>query len=180
MEGRDGVGRFLPGNRLWEARSTAGPKPIFSDPADLWAACVEYFQWVEENPLKEAKAFAYEGKVIQADLPKMRAMTIAGLCIFLDVGRSTWDEWKKGRADLLEVIKRVEEVIYEQKFTGASAGLLQAQIIARDLGLADRQELSGVNGGPIQTEDVSPADKVRARLDAIAGRATGSASEAGA
>jgi hypothetical protein len=39
----------------------------------------------------------------------------------------------------------------------------------------DRQavEHSGPNGGPIQTEATSPADRLKARLDEIAGRATG-------
>lgn len=161
MEGRDEAGRFQPGNRIWEARSRAGLKPIFENGDALWEACVGYFQWVEDNPLHEAKAFAYEGKVTVADLPKMRAMTIAGLCIFLEVGRSTWDEWKKERADLAEVIERVEEIIYEQKFTGASAGLLQPQIIARDLGLVDRKEHTGLKGGPIETRALSDEEVTR-------------------
>lgn len=143
MSGRDEVtGRFLPGNRFWEERSSAGPKPIFTDPDKLWDACVEYFEWVDENPLHEAKAFAYEGSVTVEAMPKMRAMTINGLCLFLDVGLSTWAEWKKDRSDLAEVITRAEQVIYEQKFTGASAGLLVPNIIARDLGLVEKSDLN--------------------------------------
>lgn len=38
-------------------------------------------------------------------------------------------------------------------------------------------ELTGKNDGPIQVEDVSPAEKLRGRLDAIASRATGSTAE---
>ena len=67
-------------------------------------------------------------------------MTIGGLCIFLDVSHDTWIEWRKTRADLSEVITRVESIIYEQKFTGAAADLLNSNIIARELGLADRSE----------------------------------------
>lgn len=149
---RDDKGRFLPGNRFWEARSSAGPKPKFEGPEPLWAACCEYFAWNHANPLKEAKAFAYEGVVTLAELPKMRAMTISGLCMFLDVTHDTWIEWRKTRSDLSEVITRAEAVIFRQKFEGASADLLNANIIARDLGLADKKELTGANGGPIQTE----------------------------
>lgn len=73
----------------------------------------------------------------------MRAMTIDGLCQFLDVTMSTWSEWRSSRPDLSEVMMRAESIIRRQKFEGASANILNANIIARDLGLADKQELSG-------------------------------------
>lgn len=78
------------GNRFWEQRSSHGRKPIFEDPEQLWEAACEYFEWVTDNPLEEAKAFAYEGVVTVEDLPKMRAMTIQGLCFFLDISDETW------------------------------------------------------------------------------------------
>lgn len=121
-------------------RSSHGRKPIFADPDVLWDACVEYFDWVEKNPLQEAQAFAYQGDVKLQDLPKLRAMTISGLCIFLDIDRSTWSDYGK-RDDFIPIVTRVEEVIRTQKFEGAAAGLLNPNIIARDLGLADKQEL---------------------------------------
>jgi hypothetical protein len=174
MADRDGAGRFLPGNRLWEARSSAGPKPKFDGPEKLWDACVEYFQWCHDNPLQEAKAFSYEGVVTVEALPKMRAMTIGGLCLFLDVTERQWREWRNEggdyfRPDLLPVITRAEAIIYEQKFTGAAADLLNSNIIARDLGLADKKELSGPDGGPIKTEEVS--DSAERFTRAIAGLA---------
>ncbi len=137
------------GNSFWKARSSHGRKPIFSSADQLWDACVEYFQWVEENPLKESQAFAYQGEVKVSEIPKMRAMTLAGLCIFLDINRSTWDEYRV-KDDFSEVSTRVDEVIKAQKFEGAAAGLLNASIIARDLGLSDKNELTGKGGDPIQ------------------------------
>lgn len=134
--------QFAPGNQLWKARSSHGRKPIFPTPDALEAACIEYFEWVEANPLKEAQAFAYQGTVKLQELPKMRAMTLAGLCIFLDIDRTTWAEYAK-RDDFTPVTTRIEETIRDQKFSGAAAGLLNANIIARDLGLADKQEQSG-------------------------------------
>lgn len=124
------------GNRFWEARSSHGRNPIFESPEQLWNACVEYFQWVDDNPLHEAQAFAYQGVVTVESLPKMRAMTIDGLCIFLDIGRRTWDDYRQ-REDFVPVTTRVDEIIRDQKFAGASAGLLNANIIARDLGLKE-------------------------------------------
>jgi hypothetical protein len=130
------------GNQFWKARSTHGRAPIFANPDVLWAACAEYFEWVEQNPLWESKPFAFQGVVTVENLPKMRAMTISGLCIFLDIARSTWDEYRANK-DFSGITTQVEEIIRTQKFEGASADLLNPSIIARDLGLADKQEHSG-------------------------------------
>ncbi|MGJ5075484.1 DNA-packaging protein [Bradyrhizobium oligotrophicum] len=136
------------GNRFWEARSSHGRKPIFSSPEELWTAACEYFDWVEANPLHEAKAFGSKDGVQTVNLPKMRAMSVGGLCIFLDIVPSTWVEYRK-REGFSDVCTRVDEVIRAQKFQGAAAELLNPAIIARDLGLADKQELTGAEGAPL-------------------------------
>lgn len=130
------------GNQFWKMRSSHGRKPIFSDPEQLWEACQEYFEWVQDTPLYEAKAMAVKTHVEVVSLPKMRAMTIVGLCIFLDIDRTTWMEYGR-REDFSKTVARVEDIIYSQKFEGAAADLLNPNIIARDLGLADKKEHSG-------------------------------------
>lgn len=137
-----------PGNQFWKARSSHGRKPIFEKPEQLLEACCEYFQWVEENPLFESKLTTYKGKSKLEQIPKMRAMTLAGLCIFLDIARQTWDNYKE-IDDFLEVTGWVDDVIQDQKFSGAAADLLNANIIARDLGLKDKSELSTKDGNPL-------------------------------
>jgi hypothetical protein len=137
------------GNSFWRVRSSHGRKPIFASPQELEDACEEYFEWVEANPLKEAKPFCHQGVVTIAELPKMRAMTLDGLCIFLDIDRVTWRNYC-AREDFITVTARVEDIIRTQKFAGAAADLLNANIIARDLGLADKSEFAGKDGGPIK------------------------------
>ncbi|MGJ4954613.1 terminase small subunit [Bradyrhizobium sp. HKCCYLRH2015] len=139
------------GNRFWMARTTHGRDLLFSSPDILLAACVEYFTWVEENPLYETRAFSSKDGILTAEIPKMRAMSVSGLCIFLDIVPQTWADYRK-REGFSEVCTRVDEMIRTQKFQGAAAELLNPAIIARDLGLADRSELSGVNGEPIKSE----------------------------
>jgi hypothetical protein len=130
------------GNQFWKARSKHGRDRIFASADLLWEACCEYFQWVEDNPLFEMKPFAYQGVVVQEPVAKMRAMTIGGLCIFLDIDETTWRAWRD-QEDFSTVITRVEQIIYQQKFTGAAADLLNPNIIARDLGMHDKQEQQG-------------------------------------
>lgn len=140
------------GNDFWKARSSHGRKPIFATPDDLWAAASEYFEWVEANPLWEDKIVSFQGVTTHEPIAKMRAMTLSGLCIFLDIARNSWDEYR-ARKDYLGVSHAIEEIIRTQKFEGASADLLNANIIARDLGLADKQETSGAVTVTIQTSD---------------------------
>ena len=152
------------GNRFWEARSSHGRNPKFDDPEVLRDACYQYFQWVEDNPLWEMKAFAYQGVVIQEPVAKMRAMTLSGLCLFICISEDTWATYRK-KEDFLGVCIEVERHIYNQKFSGASADLLNASIIARDLGLADKKELTGANGDPIKVESMNPEDAYKAMLE---------------
>ena len=131
------------GNQFWRARTKHGRDKLFASPEALWESCCEYFQWVEENPLWETKLFSYQGAVSEGVIPKMRAMTIGGLCLFLDIDETTWRAWRAGNdKDFTTVITKAEQIMYNQKFTGAAADLLNANIISRELGLADKSDLN--------------------------------------
>jgi hypothetical protein len=129
------------GNRFWEERSSHGRSPKFDNSDDLWSACCEYFKWVEDHPLWESKLFSYQGDVHEGVAPKMRAMTLDGLHLFLDITDQTWHNYKVRGEDFLEVINKAEKIIRYQKFTGAAADLLNPNIIARDLGLRDKTDV---------------------------------------
>jgi len=133
----------------WETYRV-GVKPVFASPEVLWNACVEYFLWVEANPLYEVKGFAYEGEVTEHEFPKIRAMTVGGLCAFIGLSEKGWHDYRD-KPDFADVCDMVDSVIRAQKFEGAAAGLLNPVIIARDLGLTERNEHSGPGGGPIST-----------------------------
>jgi hypothetical protein len=140
------------GNQFWKARTKHGRDKIFASADLLWEACLEYFQWVEDNPLWEYKSYMYQGDPVHDQLPKMRAMTIPGLCLFLDIDELTWRRWREDK-DFCTITTRAEKVMYAQKLTGAAADLLNPNIIARELGLKETatHEHTGANGGPIQT-----------------------------
>jgi len=135
------------GNKFWERRSTHGRNPIFKKPEHLLNAACEYFDWCHENPLIEMKAFASGGDVVQEPIPKMRPFTIGGLCIFLDIGTSTWSDYK-AKDDFSAVTRQIDEIIRDQKFTGAASGFFNANIIARDLGLKDASEVANTHANP--------------------------------
>lgn len=151
------------GNRFWEARSSHGRKPIFPNPEALWNAACEYFHWNEENPLIEGKICSYQGVNTIEQLPKMRAMSTTALCIFLDIDFTTWKDYQS-KEDFSQVTTRIEEIIYHQKFTGASADLLNANIIARDLGLREKADLA--LSGTVELKQL-PDEHINDRLAAL-------------
>jgi len=142
------------GNKFWEARSSYGRTKAFEAPETLWESCIEYFNWVHENPLE--KSIVYQGQVNESQVETiMRAMTIDGLCTFLDIDVKTWSNYRQadGYEEYFQVVSKVESIIRTQKFEGAAAGLLNPNIIARDLGLRDAttNEHTGPNGSALPT-----------------------------
>ena len=136
----------------WEARASIvkeqslvkpviGRPPKFQSAEILWQACTEYFRWVEDNPLYEDRIISFQGKATHEPVAKMRAMTFEGLWLFLDISHTTWARYKK-KNDFSSVTTRIETIIRKQKFEGAAADLLNPNIIARDLGLTDKQDIT--------------------------------------
>lgn len=150
------------GNRFWEFRATHGRDKIFSDEESLWESACKYFEWVEDTPLWETKVTQYQGDVIEMPIAKMRAMTIEGLCLYLNISTQTWRDYAK-RDDFIGVTSKIENVIKSQKFAGAAADLLNANIIARDLGLKEKseQEVTVVD----ELNDEERADRLAALYD---------------
>lgn len=128
------------GNQFWKLRSKHGRDTLFQNADLLWDAACEYFQWCLNNPLKEIVFVGKEGR--REIVPKVRAFTLQGLCIYLDCNTAYFRQFKETEAgkqqDFSTIVTRIEETIYNQKFEHAAAGLLNANIIARDLGLADK------------------------------------------
>lgn len=113
---------------------------LYKTPEHLARDCMSYFQWSDANPLMEERIASDGGSPVHVKVAKARPYTLAGLCLHLGISRETWINWREQRSDLSEVIRAVDDAIYRQKFDGAGAGLFNANIIARDLGLVDKSE----------------------------------------
>lgn len=132
--------RFQPGNRFWTARSSHGRKPIFTDPDQFYTACMEYFEWANNNPLLEDKVFCNGGEIIRTTIAHPIYTTIQGLCIYLDISRQTWDNYK-ANPDFLETIGIVEDMLWQNKLELTAAEFLNSNIVCREMGLRDKQEV---------------------------------------
>lgn len=125
------------GNQFWKQRSKHGTNRLFTDPSALWESATEYFEWCDQNPLPSIE---FNGKdAVECIVPKMRAYTYSGLCVYLDCDDETFHGVRELK-DFVAIYTRICKIIYTQKFEGAASGLLNASIIARDLGLIDKSE----------------------------------------
>lgn len=135
------------GNNYWQFRNKHG-RDYKYQPEQLWNEFIEYSKWIEDNPLWEEKLFSYQGEIVKDKAYKMRAMTVTAFCLFADIDMKTWENYKNNN-DFIHITTRIENSIKSQKFEGAAADLLNPNIIARDLGLADKQQTE--HSGEIKT-----------------------------
>lgn len=157
------------GNKYWEFRDKHGRNHKYT-PEGLWEEALQYFQWVEDNPLWESvlvskgitvnKGTENETTVYSTTLPKMRAMTITAFCLYADITLQTFENYEKEK-DFFGVITRIKDIIYSQKFEGASASLLNPNIIARDLGLSEKVDNKNINinSEPLTKEKIKEINK---------------------
>lgn len=159
------------GNRFWEARTTIGRDRLFDTPETLRKACIEYFDYNAENPIMINETVKFMGQADIIGVPTMSPLTIKGLCIFLDINQQTWRNYAsaEGYEDFFGVCEWAESIIHQQKFAGAAAGVFNAAIIARDLGLADKREITGKDGAPLSTitTTMTPQEAAEAYAQAI-------------
>jgi len=121
-------------DRAWAARRSPGRRRRFADPDALEAACSAHFEWCEAHPLIEQVPIVYRGEVtMMMPVPKLRPFTLAGLCVHLGIGRSTWRGYR-ARPAFSPVCDWVADAIWVQQFEGAAAGLFDGRIVARMLG----------------------------------------------
>lgn len=140
------------GNTYWQrVKNWKIGADVKYTPEALWEVAKEYFQHMNNSPLQEEKVF---GTGVRMNIDKMRAMTITSFCVFAQISRSTFDDYSKNEA-YSHVTARIRDIIYSQKLEGAAAGLLESNIIARELGLIDKKDLT-TNGKdllPIKIDD---------------------------
>lgn len=143
-------GDFKPDNQHWRKRPFMGQKKRFETPDDLLKAALGYFKFCDQNPLTERQG----DKVIT----KPRAYTWTGLEVYLGV--STLKHYKSNDeySAFFPVCQYLDKIIRTQKFEYAAAGMFNANIIARDLGLVDKNDITS-DGKPVTKNVIQFGDK---------------------
>lgn len=156
---------------IWSRISFKRPpkKRPFASSQELWEKANEYFDWNRENGIKEVKLVPRRaGRPFREMITHPRAMTIEALCCWLTIRTKYWRELKEND-EFATAVEAIEAVIYTQKLELAAAGMLNAIIISRELKLADRSELSGPDGGPLEMVS-DDAERFSRRIAGLAAR----------
>jgi len=133
---------------------------------DLWSRFLEYRDHSNKTPIVEPRIFSGKEGPQYGHLNKIRPLTLNGLCNFIGMHPGTWSLWKRTESEkiveseskesfFLEVILQIESIIYDDQFQGAAVDIFNASIISRKLGLTEKREFTGPNGGPILTQDLT-------------------------
>ena len=145
MTKRNNPGDFKKGHQLWRLRNDPVKPKKFPTPESLLEACKGYFQWLDDNPLPESRAFHHQGEITKTELDKMRMPTIEGLSVFIGMSKNSWYQYAK-RPKYQHVTQWVDAVIWDWRITGAAAGVLDPALISRLLGLAEKRDLTSSDG----------------------------------
>lgn len=131
-----------------------GNPRAFKTPEVLWDKAVEYFEYIDLNPIEVVD---YKGNTAkEVVIKKKRPYTLAGVALFCGVTESYFralrSEVNSGLKDrnewgsYLTVIDKIAEVCDRQKFEGAAAGIFKENIISRSLGLMEIQQKQTIDG----------------------------------
>jgi len=128
---------FEKGNKIWQLADPekVGRPPTYKTPIELWKEVTGYFKWADDNPILKTDFKGKDVETVQYDL--QRPYTWQGLYVYLGVKDI---EHYKTKIEFSEIIAHIGNIIYSQKFDGASVGIFNPNIIARDLGLTDKTD----------------------------------------
>lgn len=132
-------------NNYWQFRNKHG-RDFKYTPEGLWDEAVKYFEWMSErvwNKKEAIKSGDLAGTIM--DIPITTPMSIESFCLFADITTETFRKYeatKNEKEDFVGVTTRIRGIIESQQLEGATVGTYNANIIARKLGLADKQDLT--------------------------------------
>ena len=136
---------------FWEALMDKCPTAMPEDgmekltPEALWALACLYFQGEDEDTMIKKdfiRSGESAGKVVEITTTRPFSWYSFELfCLYHGI-RNSLSPIRENRDDrypqFKEVVARINQVIYEQKFDGAAIGGYNPQLIIRDLGLVDK------------------------------------------
>ena len=132
----------------WEWRKKVGRGKAIKTPKELWKHACDYFQRVDEAPFKKQdfiRGGELAGKVVELDT--IRPYTWAGLEAYLfEKGIiASLDDYKLNTGERYSefkgIIRAIGKVIYDRNFSGAAVNALNPNLIARQLGLAEKTQV---------------------------------------
>ena len=128
------------GNQYWKLAdmSKIGRPPRYKKPEELLQDAYDYFQYCDNNPIITTETTTSAKGTFLKTVEHRVPYTIDGLYTYLGVCNL---DYYKTKEEFSWVLTYIRQIIRDQKYTGAAAGIFNGNIIARDLGLADKKEI---------------------------------------
>lgn len=124
-------------------------RPLHFTPKQLAEKFGEYVKWSEENVIEigeRQKGIASGGYVDKTTTNyKQRLISVHGFLVFIGKSKRWWTELSDGKhGDKFSTLKdSITSYCEDYQKEMAAAGIFNANIISRLLGLADKKELTG-------------------------------------
>lgn len=132
-------------NNYWQFAEKHG-RDFKYTPELLWKEAIDYFEWITQkvwNKKEPIKSGDMAGNLI--DVPTQTPMSIEGFCLFADISKQTFYNYESNKDEykaFFDITTRIRGIIESNQFEGATVGVYNPNIIARKLGLADKQEVT--------------------------------------
>jgi len=131
------------GNQFAKDSGQGRPKN-FETPQDWKEAIQRYFDWCDQNPIirnEVVKSGQEAGRILP--VPTVRPYLLEGLCDFLDISVQSFADYEKNEThkDFFQVSAWARNKVFSQNLTFGYTGAFDAGLVARKLGIADKQEI---------------------------------------
>ena len=151
------------GNQYWRERADMSVDGRKLSIEDLKTKILEY---VERCTGDKLYSLDWVGKdATQVARPHMIVMSIWGACAYLGINTDTWKDWRKAEK-YSEIIIRAEILFRSYNIEGASAGLLNQNIIARLENLNESVDITSA-GEKLQTTVIVQNQETKNELDKL-------------
>lgn len=151
-------------DEYWEYRKKHPPlgRPKKFTPRSLWEKACEYFERTRNDCFYKQdfiRSGDSAGNIVE--LKQLRPYTWQGFENYLNETGVMYklDDYRynyEGRyEDFKGIIRAIDSVIYAQKIEGAAAGVFNANIIARELGLAEKSQIRVTEEQPLFGDELA-------------------------
>ncbi len=148
-------------SQFWRLRSKHGKDRIVKSPKQLAELADEYFELCVSDPLEVVDFKGKDANEVTYKHPRpFLKNELARFC-----GLAQWrsiellKEVKGKEDDYTQVIARIEGIIADRKYTYAVIRVFDSNIVARDLGLVDRQDVKNTGAQSVIIESATPEEE---------------------
>ena len=119
-------------------------RPLKYNPANLEKKFVEYIEWCEANPVpvaaEKTSSSEFGPRTTSEVVLKPRVISVTGFLIFLGESWCWWEQLDGSKTDFSKVKSRIHEYCKDFQVGMAYCGVYKENIVARNLGLAEKSE----------------------------------------